>query len=143
MPKSLAAMDAVNYKFRGQPAYLLSEEEYARFLEMITDWDSATTLFTETLDLAAMTEDTITIDLTAYTEKRLLRVMIDADGLGRTEILSGADMIGSMRNSQTSWGMELNQPIYLTDNTLTVKVANRSIFGNANSYRVYVYLHAI
>lgn len=142
MPKFLSPVDAVNYEFRGQPAYLLSEEEYTRFLEMITDWDSANTVFTEQLDLTAMTDDTITIDLTSYAQKRLLRVMIDADGLGRAEILSGANIIGSVRNSQTSWGLDFKQPIYLTDNTLTVKVANRSIFGNANSYRVYVYLHA-
>ena len=141
MTKFLDGVDALGYRYNGNPGYLMSPEEYALFLSLIYDRNSANTIETASVELLPTEDGVLIYQIPEGYEGTLLALKVEADGFCKFDLTINTNSVFSGRNSYARPAVESNVQIDVKSlDSIEAKVTNISVFGQTNKYKIYLYL---
>lgn len=141
MPKFLDPVNALAYQYNGKPGYLMSEEEYAAFQELLSNPHSANAVEKAETTLLPNEEGILTYTVPEDVEGTLLSVSLSADGFGLLSLSINSNEIYSERNSYARPSVSSVTPWDLNPGDVVVaSVRNTSVFGQTNAYKIFLYL---
>lgn len=139
--KFLDGVDALGYKYNGTPAYLMSAEQYALFLSHIYDTDASNFIETSTVELLPNEAGVLSYTIPVGIAGSLLSTKIDGNGFCAVDLSINSEVINSGRNSYARPAISFTEKIEVNSgDVLDAKVTNTSIFGQTNTYKIYLYL---